>query len=285
MEELYPTLQGRPLWRVALPGSHDTGAYDMSTDKSECADVSLPGAILRPLSETQSLTLGEQLAYGARFFDLRPCVKDGKFYAHHTNIGANFDSMLDQAAAFFQETRRELVIFKVSHFCKFDDDKHQKLVRLIVDKLDRYLFKNEPTKLLTTPIGSFVGQGSRAIIWYDNDYITEHPQPGFWRQLSVYDKYSETNDFGQMEADQLEKMKKHSGSINQLFLLSWTLTISAPYIQDFLQGSLHALTTQANRNLGQFLAKEANGYEINIVYVDFLEDARVTDCAILLNKR
>ncbi|MDF2627305.1 MAG: hypothetical protein K0R39_1136 [Symbiobacteriaceae bacterium] len=87
-----------------------------------------------------------------------------------------------------------------------------------------------------------------------------------------------------MEKDQLEKMIAHAEGKHseEMFLLSWTLTF-----QDWtniFDGSLEGISKPASARLGQFLAGEGHGYPVNILYVDFLPNVRVTDCAILLNR-
>jgi len=215
---------------------------------------------------------------------LRPYCDNGTFFAYHDVEGGNFDTMMSDLAFFLQNTSRELVILKISHFCVFNDTQHQQLIALIKGKLGNSLFIDKVTSLLTTKFGQYVGNGSRALVLYDDDYINTHPVAGFQRYSDslLYDSYSETIDYAKMMPDQLQKMKDHSGTSGKLFLLSWTLTY------DFWgslnkKPSLQAIASEANRNLGNFLADNAGSYKINILYVDFLADARVTDCAITLN--
>jgi hypothetical protein len=285
MEQQYNTLRTKPLWQVTLPGSHDSGAYDMGTDRAPCHDAPdwVPGTVVRLFATAHNLNMAGQLQNGARYFDLRPYYKDGTFYAYHDVLGANFENILNDVAWFLQHTKRELVILKISHFCNFDDYMHQQLVNLITQKLGTYLFKNMSANLLTTTIEEFVGLGSKVIIWYDDSYITNHPTDGFWKNFSIYDSYAETDSYSIMEGDQLHKMKTNPGSSTKLFLLSWTLTFK-DWKSPAKGLSLQAIAAAANRNLGRFLAENANRYQTNVLYVDFQRDARVTDCAIMLNR-
>lgn len=290
MESQYDTLRTKPLWQVTLPGSHDSGAYDMGTERvpARCrdADDRIPGEITRPFATAQNQDIASQLQNGCRFFDLRPYYKDGKIYAYHDVIGANFENMLDDVANFLNKTSRELVILKVSHFCSFDDEQHREhkqLVGLVKQKLGDKMFTNMSVNLLTTTIGEFVGQGSKVIVWYEHDYIEKPSIPGFWREISIYDSYSDTDECCKMECDQLKKMIKRSGSSNKLFLLSWTLTFKD--LNSLTKGaSLQTIAAKANRELGRFLAENADDCQVNVLYVDFLRDARVTDCAVILNR-
>ncbi|MDT3697825.1 MAG: phosphatidylinositol-specific phospholipase C domain-containing protein [Thermincola sp.] len=294
MESQYDTLRTKPLWQVTLPGSHDSGAYNMGTERvhSSCFDAPewLPGSATRLFATAHNQDIAGQLQNGCRFFDLRPYYKDEKFYAYHDVLGANFEDMLDDVADFLNNTSRELVILKVSHFCSYnftdtetkkDTKTHEKLVGLIKKKLGDKMYANMSANLLTTSIGEFVGQGSKVIVWYDDHYI--EGMQGFWREISIFDSYSDTDECCKMECDQLKKMIKRSGSSNKLFLLSWTLTFKD--LNSLTKGaSLQTIAAKANRGLGRFLAEYADDCQVNVLYVDFLRDARVTDCAIILNR-
>ncbi|MDF2627306.1 MAG: hypothetical protein K0R39_1137 [Symbiobacteriaceae bacterium] len=185
MENLYGTLQNKQLRQVTLPGSHDSGAYDMGTDRAPCHDAPdwLPGVVVRPFSTAHTLSMAGQLENGCRYFDLRPYRKDGTFYTYHDVLGAKVEDMLNDVAGFCKATSRELVILQISHFCQFDDKQHADLVGLIGKTVGSYLYKGSGN-LESTTIGQFVGQGSRVVIWYNNDYILQHPADGFRRNLA-----------------------------------------------------------------------------------------------------
>lgn len=88
-------LQSQTLLDLALPGSHDTMTYDLSTTVSQGADVTpilkwlprvvTPGDWIRTQATTQKLTVTEQLDNGIRFLDFRIMQeKDGEWYCLHT---------------------------------------------------------------------------------------------------------------------------------------------------------------------------------------------------------
>ncbi|QNL48159.1 hypothetical protein H8S90_15260 [Olivibacter sp. SDN3] len=289
MEHMYDHLKNKPLWQITIPGSHDAGAYKMSETRvpSKCRTLKFDkiniGKITRLFSETQFLTLGQQLNAGARFFDLRPTKHDGRFYAYHDNIGASFHDMLDDIQSFLRSTSRELIILKISTFCSFNEEQHREFSQLIQDKIGPYIRKPQGNPLTST-FDTLVQDGSNVIVWYDADF-TPFPN-AFYRGISIYDKYANKDDYEEMRKDQLEKLISNPGNAKQLFLLSWTLTFKDVWsiINKGIKITLHDISKAANGNLGQFLATAPKDKQINIVYVDFLEDARVTDCVITLNR-
>ena len=91
MHDNLATLGDLPIGELCIPGSHNSG---MSIIQSETF-FSLSSA-----TKTQTLPIESQLHLGVRYFDVRPCLLDGKFYTgHYSNLpvvgwqGANGESM------------------------------------------------------------------------------------------------------------------------------------------------------------------------------------------------
>lgn len=141
----------QPLRSVCLPASHDAGAA--------WPDCSLPE--ITGLVETQSLTIGEQLRAGIRFFDIRPFLraddKAGASFAcgHYDNLprlgwqgglGQRVDSLLDEVNAFCAQNPDELVLLLFSHFgttagSGLPLSLQRKLIELVKGKVGTRLFK------------------------------------------------------------------------------------------------------------------------------------------------
>lgn len=101
-----------PLIDLIMPGAHDAGTY-LGTDLKGF------GATSRN-SHTQNTPIGEQLACGTRFFDLRLKLTDSGVRAHHTTAGIGaygdtVDRSILEAAAFCHANPSEVVIIRVTH--------------------------------------------------------------------------------------------------------------------------------------------------------------------------
>ena len=74
------------LWRMTLPGSHDTLSYDLSDELTELPSAPpAVGNIVRTFAVTQSLSITDQLDAGIRFLDFRVMRSpDGGWYGTHT---------------------------------------------------------------------------------------------------------------------------------------------------------------------------------------------------------
>lgn len=83
-----PGILDQPLWKTVLPGTHDSGAYNLTTDRAPCHDASdaIPGLAILPFAIAQYKSLGQQLEGGIRYFDIRPVFHNNDFYTYHDCI-------------------------------------------------------------------------------------------------------------------------------------------------------------------------------------------------------
>lgn len=127
-----PDFGERKLREIAMPGSHDSGMNEDDTDDDYCE----PPLLARSCNTvTHTRDIGQQLAEGARFFDIRPMIDtdesgsndwttghaDGVSWKGITVTagcrGESKDSITDSLKDFYSNTAHsnELVILKVSH--------------------------------------------------------------------------------------------------------------------------------------------------------------------------
>jgi len=285
MEQRLPQLKDKTLKQLALPASHDSGMY-------------LGG--LATLGKTQDLSIYGQLADGIRYFDLRPKWSGGKLYITHGPItGPLLQDVLNDIKKFLSEGHKELAIFKFSHYDNFSDDVYKTLVKQINDTIGTWLYKSLPAgkRLADVTLGSYLAGAGVALVVCDGDYPVNNPQSGIWvyrdwssghpevGDLRVFDQYSDTLSYDTMKKDQFDKFAKYNGFCEKktnvpcdLFLLSWTLTPPT---------DVWDASKPANRNLGQAITElripNSFGQIVNLVYVDYVEYARVTDVCLYLD--
>ena len=82
-----------PLSALVLPGTHDSGAT---------VDMVLPGT-----AKCQSLTIGEQLSIGVRFFDIRLRRVEGSLHVYHGEVDQklSFDEVAEIKWLSFEELK------------------------------------------------------------------------------------------------------------------------------------------------------------------------------------
>jgi hypothetical protein len=314
-------LGNKKIKQICLPGSHDSGTFSISTSSDKITwdngtyqdESKLANSVAAPFAKTQDQTILEQLKSGTRFFDFRPYYKGtgDRIYASHMLVGESFKKMLNDVRIFMNSTKGEIVVLNISHFTNFDNSdysnpnlntcvqNHTVLARMINNYLGHYLYKNTShVSLGNLSYNQIVSQNSRSskvIVIYkkvsglSNSFYSEN---GFFTsgEANIYDNYANTINYKEMRIDQLSKLKQYSGS-NQLFLLSWTLTVNFDNVDTaakslasmLMSRDMSGLSNICNMELGSFMAKDGSPYWINVLLTDYVERSRATDCAILLN--
>lgn len=244
------TLGDRTLRHICMPGTHNSGM-----------SVKTGGTLfgIEDITLTQSLSIGQQLRAGARWFDIRPVISGGVFKTGHYQYidqmrswqGANGQSIseiINQVNS-FTAYHPELIFLKLSHtrdtdagnshYPEFSPDQWNSLLKELLGI--RYLFvaPNAGTvNLNTLTLNSFIGQGKAAVVVLlesgDVDLSrllsVEYANRGFYKasQCNVFESYTETDNKDELVKAQLANMKKEvSPNSDRLFSLGWTLTSSA----------------------------------------------------------
>ena len=120
-----------PINKIILPGTHDSGAYDVIFDKGlkggqklweilRIASRFAPWVyfIVRSWTLCQNKNFYQQLNAGIRSFDIRLTYReaDDKWYISHTLLTCTVEDMIKQTVQFLNENPYEFIIFQI----KFD---------------------------------------------------------------------------------------------------------------------------------------------------------------------
>lgn len=264
---------------IMMPGSHDAGMSELH----HCN----PAVGADGYTRTQSANVGQQLADGSRYFDIRVDYDHDVLVTYHRTgaFGCNgqpLADVLDETTAFLTQHPTETAILKFSHIR--DDNGHdpsftKQKINEMLDSYSTFMYTNSlnGVNLATVTLGSVRG---KMILVFDYDqYI--NPATGRFRykdgssaqpgaNITVYDNYSETDDYNTMKNDQLQKWNEYARlNAGHLFLLSWTLTSTPP------DPSIQTLAGEANSRLPDVLHDQivVNKAPLpNIVYIDFMDN-------------
>jgi hypothetical protein len=300
MHDRLDTLGKKTLRDLVLPASHDAAMYKGG---------------FSAFGKTQEMTIYEQLRYGIRYFDLRPwwywLPKHHWVIGHGDIIGPSVQTVLNDVAKFAKdETRKELVILKLSHFRNTDAGSFDILRKMIESTIGPWLVKSTPgnKRLADVTLNEYVKgrKGPAVLVVVDEDWAVKPRTPGLWvyrdwyskyppteGDLRVFDRFTGTEDARKMRDDQFKKFADYDGTMAtdpskpcDLFLLSWTLTpkYKPPWM-------VWPLAKDVNPDLGQYIRfgfppptiPNAKGKIMNLLYVDYVEFARVTDVALFQN--
>jgi len=146
---------------LILPGTHDSGTYDMVSPYAQ------------PWTQCQNLDLKGQLESGARVLDIRTGIQgdedgDNRFILVHDTWRTNVTmaSALDQVISFSNENRAEVVILDYHRFVDLNgatDFLYTELIKLIKTKLgDKLIPESDKGKTLNELIA---GKGRVIVAW------------------------------------------------------------------------------------------------------------------------
>jgi len=131
MEAAYNRIGDKTLAQLCLPGTHDSGTYELfdiiapdATDvirelwANRMGEATGIGAFIKAMAVCQTKTFYEQLNAGIRYIDLRICVMPNQFgrpelYTCHTLRGNLLSVLMDDVRRFLDEHPKEVVVFKV----------------------------------------------------------------------------------------------------------------------------------------------------------------------------
>lgn len=129
MRDLNAVIGNRPINRVIMPGSHDSGSYNLGNEIPPKEDIPyglnvlskwginiVNDIVIRPWAKTQSLSIYDQLMNGTRAFDLRVAFRDADrdFYVVHGLLGPKLSEVLNDMVKFLQEHPQEIIIISVA---------------------------------------------------------------------------------------------------------------------------------------------------------------------------
>ena len=137
MAEDASILREMTLADVVLPGTHDAGAYALTSKLMPGARFPTPweaaaiaiaedlginvDRVITPWALTQSLDVLAQLEFGYRYVDVRAGWNGTGWYAHHAEVGVPVTDILHDVHTFMQEHPGEVVVMQVSHLDGFPD--------------------------------------------------------------------------------------------------------------------------------------------------------------------
>tara|TARA_R110001599_G_scaffold57665_2_gene158887 strand:+ start:1409 stop:3829 length:2421 start_codon:yes stop_codon:yes gene_type:complete len=301
MKDSISVIGSKTLAEISIPGSHDSG-MSVSNDGTVGAFACN--------TQTQTQSIGGQLNFGTRYFDIRPIIGGGQYYTGHygTTVaplgmqgarGQSIANIITEINA-FTASNSELVILNLSH--DFDTDSRQggnylpftaaqwtALFEQLIGINDLYLHTSDD--LTSICLNDMIGTKSCVLVIVEPSTTAIDPYlgKGFFKGASFihYNSYSNTNGFGGMSADQILKMKTEKAA-GKYFLLSWTLTqdnTQAATCELGTASSILDLAETANWQLSKTLMPNVTPDVFpNIIYIDDFCTGNSTVVSTYLNQ-
>ncbi|CZR51222.1 uncharacterized protein PAC_01097 [Phialocephala subalpina] len=289
MHDIYDRISCLSLREIAMPGTHDAGMSEFNGG----AGAAVPADTL-----TQTLNIGDQLKYGARWFDLRPVIAGGQWATGHYSFtlnawrggnGQNIASVISQIND-FTSNNQELIILDLTHGYNTDvfngdennhltQDNWDDLINVLLGIKHRITGLSSSVDLSTMLVSDFIKDGPAVLIIIDDSIeggggveFSSKVSSGFFspNQLPVYNNYANSDNPTQMYNDQIGKMlSKRPNATSEMFLLSWTLTQTWVEIINPLFASLLDMAIEPNIALYDVLWEKMSSTQYpNILLID-----------------
>ena len=293
-----------PLGRILMPGSHDAGMVEGYASHAIPAGLGIDGLFIN-----HDLTIGEQLAAGSRWFDLRPELHDGVLLSTHRTdndlarkylggavggCGESYSQIFSEAVEFLKANPSETVVFDIGPWCQTDDDDEAARCKAAVLKMMsdfdaanggglffRWTGQGACPSGNALPLGAV--RGRIIAILADtaadpaNGVFSKAGSPGQSGTFHSTGGYANSDDLATMRADQLAKWARcaadHPDPTRCDYSMSWQLTWQFSLAD--LGGSNRKLSSLANPHLGAVLKEGVAryGYPYGRINMDYLSAA------------
>ena len=179
MSDIWTFIKDRKLAEVIIPGTHDSGTYQLGWGSGINS------------AKTQNVSIGEQLKDGIRYLDLRVveashtgCADDSVWWLFHTWKSYRLQEALDEIAAFVKKpaNSKEVIILDFQDITLNYDDASaiDVLLALVQKKLGPYIVPiDQASNWHNSTLADFVGQGRQIIVLVPTSTSTRINASGF----------------------------------------------------------------------------------------------------------
>ncbi len=244
MGDLADVIGKKPINRVILPGSHDTGTYAISNQSQLAPDISdtlkfwlqfdpLKIQHLKNWAVTQNLNISEQLEMGIRYLDIRLCkLADGTLSTCHSVSGESMQNVVNQVAEFLQqpEHAKEIIFMDINHVAGLSNADIDQLTQTLTAAFSSKI----ASPLLLTPsnlLSHFWLQKKQVIIFFANDYAVATYPNLYWSENRINSPWGDKQDAQQLQT--FLQTSLHSRDFTKMHVLQ---TQETPSDQSIING-------------------------------------------------
>ncbi|MEI5906978.1 phosphatidylinositol-specific phospholipase C domain-containing protein [Bacillus spongiae] len=334
MEQVYsstPEFGKQTLREVILPGTHDSGTATMD-DANDPRD---PGpdfwdlknlvqnaaaqagkSIVADWSQTQGLTIEEQLNEGIRYLDLRVApnvwqpvfdsyqIQETNLRTLHGLYGEGVNEIIADTKTFLDENEKEIVILDFQHFYEMTERSYEYLNTLLQDTFGDLLVPSSYG--VNIPLEQLWSENKRVIVLYGSDHqrytdtldirslYAEEFNSWIWdRKTNMQSRWANTTDVTVLKNTLDEAIE--SASQNKFFVLQGVLTADDNAIVDAVLGgidpfsatavdSLHDLVRLANNEIPNWVQNDWADEPLNIIMMDWFEETDIVNIIKNMNE-
>lgn len=278
MNGLPEFVKQRPINRICIPGSHDSGSYfvdftDMNVFIRPITKLGFVQNIFEAWIKTQNKTILEQLNMGIRSFDLRvtyssPLKKyipipstDTNYYITHTFVCETLDSVLDQFETFLINNPSEIVVIQIKpdfiNESSITIDQDNEIVNKFVTKFGSLL---TPETSIFPSYNYMIENKQQIIFSYQNLNNTPKVSQN-WSASHFNEPWDNTSNLTTKEQDMDVDMNNFQLNDSTFNAISFTLTPqTSDVVSDILKRVFLPCCFKSNFNSVEKMAEEIENY-------------------------
>jgi Jacalin-like lectin domain/Phosphatidylinositol-specific phospholipase C, X domain len=291
MQSINETIAELTLRDLILPGTHDSGTYDinmlsgLSPDVSPWANLMYLSPVIGPAvysgwAKAQGQNIAGQLASGIRYLDLRVASDNGKLRICHGMYSDYLDNIIAAVGDFSAAHDQEIIVLHFQHFYDMDDALHGKLIALMRSKFGSALISRHHG--VKTKLKDLAQAKQRIAVIYCNDKIKDaQVYPDFWTGDMIDSPWGNKDDLADLK-DYLNGVVAAPAE-DKLFVLQGVLTPNATLITKglapFTSGSLSALASRVSPQVLNWVQNDWRDKRLNILMIDWAEYVPMVEVA------
>nr|XP_014099952.1 PI-PLC X domain-containing protein 2 [Bactrocera oleae] len=263
MTSLPNELRNLPIINLAIPGSHDTMSYGIKSGAKPAPDAErstrwlnffFPWCVRR-WAKTQSSSVLEQLLLGVRYFDLRVCQNNDKFFFAHGLFAMEIFEPLGELKRFLLSNKGEICILDFQHFYDMNLSHHAQLQKLLLELFDSLLYTKFHGTITDFTLNRCSTLGPQIFLIYRRCPL---PLPKeFWPSNTWPTPWPNVTSIKKLETYLQQSLLSRKPS--QGFVSQCVLTPSGKYITLRFFSSLRKTAKKVNKKLKPWIEEQIPG--------------------------
>ena len=289
MSQLPASVKAKKLTEIVIPGSHDSGTYQLDKklpvghDEAEILQELGNNPVLGPLTKyiihrwsiTQHGNIQDQLHNGIRYFDFRVAKLEGKFRIVHGLHGEEVFNIFTAIQEFLEQNQEEIVILHFQHYFDVTFDDHMQILQNLLDKFGSKLIEKSVPNLV---INELQKAGKQVLVLYTG------PSGDFnfpWPQSFCRNPWANTMDVTKLFKFLTKNMARRP--LNCLYVSQSILTPNTTTILTKPFSTLFKATKPCNNALPRWIDETGKHLHPNIIMTDFVTDTQLPNIIVSLN--
>ncbi len=288
----------RTLYSIAIPGSHDSATYKLSSDFGKNQDIPYElrylkhglAPVMKKWAKAQGANIAQQLENGVRYLDLRIIWNDSKkaFYSVHSLYGPPVDEIFEAISGFLESHPKEIIILHIGDLRYMPEGKHDLLAEKIKASFgEKIADLSNPQNVTFEKLWE---ENKQIIVVYQED--TTAGRYGFGYGYNISSPWPNKQDARSLKQDldyRIQSRPYTAKDSIQFFVLQCLLTPDTSTIVNGLipfsrnPHSLDDFAVKVNPHIASWLSEWKASGKINIVIADFM-DQNIARAIIKLNE-